>query len=54
MAICRLRRGIGGRMSDLEQTAIERLRAASEWEKARAAGKEWDRLNGIRLKGEKK
>ena len=29
-------------------------RAQTEWGKARAAGKEWDRLNGIRLKGEKK
>lgn len=28
-------------------------RAQAEWEKARAAGKEWDRLNGIRQKGEK-
>lgn len=26
-------------------------RAQAEWEKARSAGKEWDKLNGIKLKG---
>jgi acyl-CoA reductase-like NAD-dependent aldehyde dehydrogenase len=28
-------------------------RAQAEWEKARSAGKEWDKLNGIRQKGKK-